>query len=119
MTADFAGQLPRETRDEVLYAQRIAILQQRKGLRDITQDAAANVIERSARSAQVGEKISPNLGNLINLLQEADSRARKAGCPPSEKEHIEQTAEAQAHRVNQLQEQLQEEVFKGSIRIET
>lgn len=119
VTADFAEQLPREDQNELLYARLIATLQQREGLRDITRDAVARIIEEAARRAPIGEKISLNLGNLLDLLQESDCRAGKMGSSLIEKEHVQQAIDAQAQRVNQLQEQLREEVLKGRIRIET
>jgi len=119
VTADFAELLPRKDQNELLYARLIATLQRREGLRDITRDGVAQIIEQGVRRAQDGEKISLNLGGLIDLLQEADGRAGKAEGQLIRKEHIQQTIDAQARRVNQLQEQLREEVLNGRIRIET
>jgi predicted ATP-dependent protease len=119
VTADFTEQFPRAGENELLYARLIATLQQREGLRDITREAVARIIEQEVRRSQDGAKISLNLGGLIDLLQEADSRAGKSESQLIQEEHIQQSVDAQTHRVNQLQEQLQEEVLKGKIRIET
>ena len=51
VTVDFDEELSREGDNELLYARLIATLQQREGLREITRDGVARVMEHCARQA--------------------------------------------------------------------
>jgi predicted ATP-dependent protease len=53
------------------------------------------------------------------LLQEADYMAAKADSSIITANHVQSAIDAQIHRVNQLQEHLQEEILNGTIDIET
>ena len=117
--SDLAEDFSRDGESELLYARLIATLQQREGLRDISRDGIELLIEQSARKAEDGEKLSLHLGGLMNLLHEADYHANKSGHPLIGKEDVQRAVDTQKHRVNRIQEQLLEEVLKGTIKIET
>ncbi len=119
VTADFAEELSREENNEPLYARLVATLQSREGLRTIDRDGVAQIIEHSVREAQDGLKLSLHMEGLLKLLQEADYAAGKADSSIITATHVQNAIDAQIHRVNQLQEQLQEDILNGTINIET
>jgi predicted ATP-dependent protease len=119
VVADFAEELPREAGNEWLYVRLIATLQQREGLRKISREGVAGIIEHSARLAWSSEKLSLNLGSLVELLQEADHWAAQAQSTLIDRRQVQQAIEAQAERTGQLQDQLREQVLKDVIKIDT
>ena len=119
VAADFSEELPRGDDNELLYARLIATLQHREGLREITTDGVARVIEYSARRAWDNEKLSLHMGSLLDLLREADYQARQHDRKTVRREDIQAAIDAQAHRAGQVQEQLQEEMLNDVLRIDT
>jgi lon-related putative ATP-dependent protease len=119
VTADFAEELSREENNEPLYARLVATMQRREGLRPIDRDGVAQIIEHSVRQAQDGLKLSLHMEGLLNLLQEADYAAGKADSSMVTATHVQNAIDARIHRVNQMQEQLQEDILNGTINIET
>lgn len=119
VTADFSEDMPREGDNEILYSKLIATLQQREGLREISRDGVARIIEESARRAWDGEKLSLHMGGLLDLLQEADYWAGQANSKLVRKQDVQDAVDAQTRRVDQLREQLQERVLENTIKIDT
>ncbi|HDK38044.1 MAG TPA: hypothetical protein ENG92_03400, partial [Thiolapillus brandeum] len=119
VTADFEEELPREGGNELLYARLIATLQQREGLREITRNGVARIIEYCARQAYNGEKLSLHLGDLLELLQEANYQANERNSELIHKEDVQSAIDAHIRRISQLQEQLHEDILKDRIKIET
>lgn len=119
VAADFSEELPREKDNELLYARLIATLQHREGLREIERDGVARIIEQSARRSWDSEKLSLHMGSLLDLLREADYHARKNESILVRRRDVQAAIDAQVHRANQLQENLQEETVKGTLRIDT
>ncbi len=119
VTADFSEQMPREDDNELLYARLIATLQHQEGLRDISRDGVARIIEESARRAWDGEKLSLHMGSLLDLLREADYWAGRAESKLVRPKDVQDAIDAQNRRVDQLREQIQEQVIRGTIKIDT
>jgi len=119
VTVNFDEELSREGDNELLYARLIATLQQREGLREITCNGVARVMEHCARQAYSSEKLSLHMGDLLELLQEANYRSDKRNSQLIHREDVQSAIDAHRHRASQLQEQLREEILKGRIRIET
>ena len=119
VAADFSEEFPRERDNEFLYARLIATLQHRDGLREISRDGVARIIEYSARQADDGEKLSLHMGTLMELLQEANYRAQERESSLVQKQDVQSAIEARAYRAGQLQEQLQEQIIRGTVSIDT
>ncbi len=119
VAADFSEEMPREKDNELLYARLISTLQHREGLREIERDGVARIIEHSARRSWDNEKLSLHMGSLLDLLREADFHARKKDSLMVRRKDVQAAIDAQIHRANQWQEKLQEEIVKGTLRIET
>ncbi|WP_428623786.1 Lon protease family protein [Sedimenticola sp.] len=117
--ADFAEQLSREQDNEMLYARLIATLQKREGIRVITRDGVARIIEQLARQANNGDKISLKLSSLLDLLQEANYQAEQRAGTRIRRLDVDAAIRAQAYRGNQHEKQLQELILDGTLQIET
>ena len=119
VAADFAEDMSRKEQNDQLYARLIGTLQQREGLRGITPEGVACMIEESARRAENGEKLSLHMGSLTDLMKEADYWANKAGHEHIGREDVQAAIKAQVRRVDQLREQLHEEILSGTLLIST
>jgi lon-related putative ATP-dependent protease len=119
VTADFSEDMPREGDNEILYSKLIASLQHREGLREISRDGVARLIEESARRAWNGEKLSLHMGSLLDLLQEADYWAGQANSRLIRRQDVQDAVDAQTRRADQIREQLQERVLENTIKIDT
>lgn len=119
VSADFSEQLSRKHENELLYARLIATLQKREGIRVINRDGVARIIEQLVRLSHNGDKISLKLSSLLELLQEADYRAGLRGGEQIRRSDVDAAIEARRFRGNQYEQQLQEAILEGTLRIET
>ena len=117
--ADFSEELPRKEDNELLYARLIGTLQHREGLCEVESSGIARIIEYSTRNSMDNEKLSLHMGSLLDLLHESDYQARQRDSLLIQREDVQAAIDAQIRRVNQLQEDLQDEIVKGILRIET
>ncbi|MCW8946560.1 MAG: AAA family ATPase, partial [Sedimenticola sp.] len=111
VTADFSERLAREDNNELLYARLIATLQKREGVRDITRNGVARIIEHNIRIANDGDKISLHLSTILDLLQEANYRAEKRGANTIAQKDVDAAIHAQAFRGNQYEQHLHEAIL--------
>jgi len=119
VSADFSEQLSRDGGNELLYARLIATLQKREGIRVINHDGVARIIEQLVRLANNGDKISLKLSSLLELLQEANYRAEQRGGNQISRIDVDAAIQARRFRGNQYEQQLQEAILGGTLRIET
>lgn len=70
--ADFSEDMPRTAESMALYARLIATLQRREKLLPLQRDAVARLIEQAARRADDSEKLSLDVGGILDLLRESD-----------------------------------------------
>ena len=69
VAADFTEELERNNGNEMLYAQQIATIVRQERLRDVDRSGICRIIERSARLASDGEKLSLHLDNNTCSLE--------------------------------------------------
>ncbi|MDP3266768.1 MAG: AAA family ATPase [Sulfuricurvum sp.] len=119
VSADFEEDMPRNDENSRLYAQMIGTIAKKSNLLPLNAQAVARVIEHGAREAQDSSKISAHIGNLSDLLKEADYWTRKAQKKVMDKEDIEAALRAQNERVNRIQKKLYEQISDGTIMINT
>ena len=84
-----------------------------------TARGVARIIEHSARMAEDGEKLSLHMGNLTDLLLEADYWAGEAHCDRVSGEHVQHAIQSRIHRADQYRERIQEEIQRGNLLIDT
>lgn len=119
VSADFEETVDRRDGNDRRYANLVAALAEREKLLPLDRGAVARVVERGARWAGDGEKLSIHQGQLVDLLREADFWARKSGADAIDSSHVQKAVDAQIHRSNRLQERLQEQIERGVILIDT
>lgn len=117
--ADFADDMRRDPREDTRYAGMIATVQQNEGLRPLSRDAVCRVIEWAAREARDGERLSLHIGNLLDLLQEADHHAGGTNSELILPEHIHRTLNEQAERTDEYRIRLHDAILRGTLMIDT
>ena len=119
VAADFAEEMPRAGGNAPLYARFIASLQQREQLRPLQRSAVELLVEQAARRAADGDKLSLDVSGLLDLLKESDYRSARAESQLIRREHVQAAVDAQKHRLDQMREQIQEEILRGTLLIDT
>jgi predicted ATP-dependent protease len=119
VAADFDDRIERKPENTRLYARLIASAVRRHGLRPLDAPGMRRVIEHLARLAGDGEKLSSHMGSLTDLLSEADHRAGEAGKTAISAADVQVAIDAQQRRADRVYRRLQEEIARGTIRVET
>lgn len=117
--ADFSESMPRSSENTFSYARLLATLQRREGLLPLERDAVARLIEQASRQADDSEKLTLKVGEMIDLLREADHCARGAQVDFIGAIHVEQAMEAARRRSGQLRELTQESILRGIHLVDT
>ncbi len=119
IAADFDDRVARTSETTSLYARFIATVVRREKLRDLDREAVARTIEQAARVAEDADRLSTRLREIVDLLQEADLLAAQAGKPMVGAGEVQQAIDARFRRGDRIYRRLQEEIGRGTIRIET
>jgi lon-related putative ATP-dependent protease len=117
--ADFAEQIPRSEENQQLYAQMIATLVRSKDLRPLDKSAVARVIEHCARQVGDSEKLSIQVNNIVDLLQEAEYWAADADNPQISTGDIQKAIDGRVYRADRVRERYQENILRDTIMIST
>ncbi len=119
VAADFDDQVPRDHGNTARYAQMIADTARREGLRPLSSEAAARVIEQAARLAADSERLTLRLRSIENLLYEADYWAGQDGNGEIAARDVERAIEAQTRRADRIRERSQEQILRETLLIDT
>lgn len=119
IAADFEDRVERNADMTLLYARLVASMMRRSKLRCFDNGAVARVIEHSARLAGDSERLSTSLRAVSDLLQEADQLAADAGKEVVSAAEVQAALDAQFRRADRIYRRIQEEIARGTIRIQT
>ena len=119
IAADFEDRVERTPDMTLLYARTVATMMRRRKLRCFDNPAVARVIEHAARLAGDAERLSTSLRALSDLLQEADQIAADAGKEIVGAGEVQAAIDAQFRRSDRIYRRLQDEIRRGTIRIQT
>ena len=119
VVADFEDDMARDPDADALYARVIATMVRADKLRPLDRGAVARAIEHGARLAGDTEKLSMQMEDLADLLRESDHCAATAGRGLTSAEDVECAIRARQERAGRIRERLQEEIFRGTLLIDT
>jgi len=119
VAADFAVRMDRNAENQHLYARLVATLARKEKLRPFDRAAVARVIEHSARMVGDAEKLSTQMRGITDLLCEADYWAGASGNDAVTAADVQQAIDAQVYRSDRLREQIQEEILRRILLIDT
>lgn len=119
VNADFNDSIDRSPEAIEQYARVIATLVRREQTRPLSASGVARVIDRSSRTAEDAAKLSLHLGDLVDLLVQADFWAAQDDSALIEARHVDQAIAQYLLRNNRYQELLAEQIHKGVMMLAT
>jgi len=131
VNVDFSEEMARSETMTHKYVRLIADLQRQEKVHPIERSALERIIEHSSRLVDHSEKISLHMGDLRDLILEADfyNRQRTADKAKLKKtnnekhtinlEDVNSAIKARIYRMDQYRDNLYEEIIKGTILIDT
>ncbi|NIR59619.1 MAG: AAA family ATPase [Gammaproteobacteria bacterium] len=119
VAVDFEERIDRDRDSTDLYARLLGTIVRRHGLRPLERDAVAAVIDHSARLVGDAEKLTTHMGQLSDLVQEADHWAGKAGRRAVALDDVRHAVEQRIYRRDRLRERIQEEIRRGNLLIDS
>lgn len=117
--ADFNVRMHRTddtTRDLALL---LANMARDKGLMPLDKTAIARVIEHGARLADDQDKLTAHMGNLADLMREAEYYARRTGAEVITAGHVREAVAASHRRNDRIPTAMREEIERGTIHVAT
>ncbi len=116
---DFEDQIPRTPDNIHAFAQLLKNRADDEGYPPLTATAVARMIEHSCRLTENQQQMSAKIGDLFDLLAEADFIRRSHNGRKINHEHIDRALNAKAERTGRVRNQMLQEVLEGSILIDT
>ncbi|MBE9526372.1 MAG: AAA family ATPase [Proteobacteria bacterium] len=121
VNVDFSEEMDRNDEMTIQYARLIADVQRQEKVSPIECSAVERIIEQSSRLVDHGDKISLHMGELRDLILEAQYYQQKSSHKESNitLEDINCSIQARIYRMDQYRDSLYEEIIKGTILIDT
>ncbi len=119
VAADFEENIDRNIESTSLYASWVATLVRRDKLKAFDKNAVGRVVEQASRISGDAEKISIQMRDLTDLLQEADYWASEEGRDVVSDADVQHAIDARISRADRIRSRFREEVEKGRLLIDT
>ena len=119
INADMDSELERSPENVAHYAQLIAMLARREGLRPLAAPAVARLIEQAARLASDAQRLTTQTQPLDDLMREAEHIAARSNAPLIERAHVEAALEAHQRRHERIRQRYREEILRGIWLVDT
>ncbi|TAM52113.1 MAG: ATP-binding protein [Paraburkholderia sp.] len=117
--ADFEDDLRRDDQGQARVAHLIASVARRHALLPLERAAVMRVLEQQARHAGDAQKLSLHVGQIADLLKEADFHARARGANLVRREDVQRAVDAQIARTDRIRARMQEEMLRGTLLIDS
>jgi lon-related putative ATP-dependent protease len=119
VAADFDDEFVRNEETTRQYARLIASIVKREAMRPFDRSAVCRVIEHAARLVEDSERVTARMQSIVDLLEESNHWAGNDGATTVGAEHVQQAIDAQIYRADRLREQMQEEMLRETIMVDT
>ncbi|MEH6812056.1 MAG: AAA family ATPase [Motiliproteus sp.] len=119
VVVDFDEDLPRTDASIRNYARLVKTLAVQENCAHLHRKAVARLIEHSSRMAEDQDLLSAHIGEMMDLISEADYKRERSGEDLILDVHIEQALEAQKQRTNRLSTKMREEIINEVVLINT
>jgi lon-related putative ATP-dependent protease len=117
--ADFAEEVPRTAENQELYARMIATLARNSGMRPLDREAVARVIEQCARVVGDSQRLTIQVNQIVDLLNEADYFAEHNGNNHIQAADVQKAIDSRIYRADRIRERYQENILRETIMIST
>lgn len=115
VAAEFGDDMARTPDSTRLFARLTATVARREGLRPVTRDGVAALIDAATRAAEDQEKVSLRLNAVWDILREADHLAGQQKAEAIGADHIEAADRAAEHRMDRVRDRVQEMIERGTL----
>jgi lon-related putative ATP-dependent protease len=119
VSADFDDRTERTPDNERRYARLLASISRKHGLRPLDRTAVARLVEHSARVAGDGERLDLGVGDLADLLREADYEAQKEALTVVTSREVQKAIDARTFRSDRIRERMRERVLRQTVFIDS
>ncbi len=132
VNVDFSEEMDRSKEKMHQYARLIASLQRQEKVLPLDRQAIERIIEHSSRLVDHSQKISLHMGDLRDLILEAefynrqrnklnicDKNSQKNSCETISLDDVNSAIIARIYRMDQYRDNLYEEIIKGTVLIDT
>ena len=116
---DFSADMENTAENRTAMAGFLAGLAQTHGIRPLSADGVARMMEEAARNAGGRRRLSTRMSDIIELAVEADAFAQQGGRHSIDAEAVRAALLARRQRAGLLEERMLEMIQLGTIRIET
>ncbi|MEI6805457.1 MAG: ATP-binding protein [Myxococcaceae bacterium] len=117
--ADFDNEMTRSDEHIERYVKFLSGLCLDEKLRTLTPEGAARVIEQAVRASGNQKKLTSRIGEMADLVREANYWAGKEKARLIDRSHIQKALKAHAEREGFLQTQMIEDILENRVSIET
>lgn len=116
---DFDDSLKRNAETELAFARLLRDRVAKEGYADVTQQGVARLIEYSSRLAEHQKEMAAKIGDVFELLGEADFNRQLAKDEFIDDIHVQRALAAKKHRTGRVAEKIIEEIVDGSILLDS
>ena len=95
-----------------LFCRLLGSIARREETRDLAADACAAVIERAARMASDTERLTLRVGQIADIVREANYWAGKDNARSIKRVHIEKAVSEQVRRLDRIRERMHEQILR-------
>ena len=116
---DFDDSLKRDKETELAFARLLKDRVAKEGYADVTDEGVARLIEYSSRLAEHQKEMAAKIGDVFELLGEADFNRDLAKDDVITDVHVQRALAAKKHRTGRVAEKIIEEIVDGTILLES
>ncbi|MEN8261204.1 MAG: ATP-binding protein, partial [Pseudomonadota bacterium] len=117
--ADFDPYIRRTDETLMLFARIAKTRIGEEGFKDLTAGAIAELIEYSSRQVENKSRLSARVGDVFEIIGEAELLCRRSGDPLIDTVHVRNALEAREDRTGRLPHLILEEILDGTILIDS
>jgi predicted ATP-dependent protease len=119
VVADFEEEVPRHAESSEALARWLGATAREQGLRPLTRDAVACLVDHAARLADDGARLSTHTRTLGDLLHEADAQAAREGRAVIDRADVTAAQAARVRRTDRLRDSVHDELLRGTLLVST
>ncbi|MFW1677401.1 Lon protease family protein [Pontibacter sp. JAM-7] len=119
VVVDFDEDVKRTPQSIRNYARLMKTLADEEGLAPLTRRAVSRLVEHSSRQAEDQELLSAHIGELVDLLCEADYKRIREEDSLINADHVELALDAKERRTSRMSEKIEEGILNQTVLIDT
>ena len=119
VVADFEEEVPRQAESCEALARWLGFTAREQGLRPLTRDAVACLVDHAARLAEDGARLSTHTRALGDLLHEADAQAAHEGRGVIDRADVSAAQAARVRRADRVRDSVHDELLRGTLLVST